>query len=127
MHVAGSLVRPKVVRSVHYCDVTKTVLERAYSDLTSLEAFPHSAIYPTTVNISKIQRNIHQREHRGSLIFHITGRRWQSVGNGIRFVDLQGSSDAHDTGDAGEGTGRPVTAQRGRHLRQRSGGPVQAW
>ncbi|KAM0730199.1 DNA replication licensing factor Mcm3 [Formica fusca] len=43
-----SLVRPKVVRSVHYCDVTKTVLERAYSDLTSLEAFPHSAIYPTT-------------------------------------------------------------------------------
>ncbi|EZA55765.1 DNA replication licensing factor Mcm3 [Ooceraea biroi] len=44
----GSLVRPKVVRSVHYCDVTKTVLERAYSDLTSLDAFPHSAIYPTT-------------------------------------------------------------------------------
>ncbi|XP_020289974.1 DNA replication licensing factor Mcm3 [Pseudomyrmex gracilis] len=43
-----SHVRPKVVRSVHYCDVTKTVLERAYSDLTSLEAFPHSAIYPTT-------------------------------------------------------------------------------
>ncbi|EFN65910.1 Zygotic DNA replication licensing factor mcm3 [Camponotus floridanus] len=43
-----SLVRPKVVRSVHYCDVTKTVLERAYSDLTSLDAFPHSAIYPTT-------------------------------------------------------------------------------
>lgn len=49
--VVGSLVRPKVVRSVHYCDVTKTVLERAYSDLTSLEAFPHSAIYPTTVII----------------------------------------------------------------------------
>ncbi|KYN33679.1 Zygotic DNA replication licensing factor mcm3 [Trachymyrmex septentrionalis] len=43
-----SLVRPKVVRSVHYCDVTRTVLERAYSDLTSLEAFPHSAVYPTT-------------------------------------------------------------------------------
>lgn len=49
--VIGSLVRPKVVRSVHYCDVTKTVLERAYSDLTSLDAFPHSAIYPTTVII----------------------------------------------------------------------------
>ncbi|XP_012526579.1 DNA replication licensing factor Mcm3 [Monomorium pharaonis] len=43
-----SLVRPKVVRSVHYCDVTRTILERAYSDLTSLEAFPHSAVYPTT-------------------------------------------------------------------------------
>jgi len=52
--IVGSLVRPKVVRSVHYCDVTKTVLERAYSDLTSLEAFPHSAIYPTTVIIPAI-------------------------------------------------------------------------
>jgi len=52
--IVGSLVRPKVVRSVHYCDVTKTVLERAYSDLTSLEAFPHSAVYPTTVIIPAI-------------------------------------------------------------------------
>lgn len=54
MSIVGSLVRPKVVRSVHYCDVTKTVLERAYSDLTSLEAFPHSAVYPTTVIIPTI-------------------------------------------------------------------------
>ncbi|XP_066603024.1 DNA replication licensing factor Mcm3 [Prorops nasuta] len=43
-----SLVRPKVVRSVHYCSVTNTVMERAYTDLTSMEAFPQSAIYPTT-------------------------------------------------------------------------------
>ncbi|CAL7952039.1 unnamed protein product [Xylocopa violacea] len=42
-----SLVRPKVVRSVHYCSVTKTVLERAYTDLTSFDAFPQSAVYPT--------------------------------------------------------------------------------
>ncbi|XP_017762088.1 PREDICTED: DNA replication licensing factor Mcm3 [Eufriesea mexicana] len=42
-----SLVRPKVVRSVHYCSTTKTVMERAYSDFTSFEAFPQSAIYPT--------------------------------------------------------------------------------
>lgn len=42
-----SLVRPKVVRSVHYCSTTKTVIERAYTDLTSFEAFPQSAIYPT--------------------------------------------------------------------------------
>ncbi|XP_031841668.2 minichromosome maintenance 3 [Nomia melanderi] len=42
-----SLVRPKVVRSVHYCSVTKTVMERAYTDLTSFEAFPQSAVYPT--------------------------------------------------------------------------------
>ncbi|XP_043666324.1 DNA replication licensing factor Mcm3 [Vespula pensylvanica] len=43
-----SLVKPKVVRSVHYCSTTKTVIERAYTDLTSIEAFPQSAVYPTT-------------------------------------------------------------------------------
>ncbi|XP_046820388.1 DNA replication licensing factor Mcm3 [Vespa crabro] len=43
-----SFVKPKVVRSVHYCSTTKTVIERAYTDLTSIEAFPQSAVYPTT-------------------------------------------------------------------------------
>ncbi|KAG8442095.1 hypothetical protein GDO86_011042 [Hymenochirus boettgeri] len=42
-----SLVRPKVMRSVHYCPATKKTLERKYTDLTSLEAFPSSSIYPT--------------------------------------------------------------------------------
>uniref|UniRef100_A0A4W4EFF5 DNA replication licensing factor MCM3 n=1 Tax=Electrophorus electricus TaxID=8005 RepID=A0A4W4EFF5_ELEEL len=42
-----SLVRPKVVRSVHYCPATKKTLERRYTDMTSLDAFPSSAIYPT--------------------------------------------------------------------------------
>ncbi|KAJ3641630.1 hypothetical protein Zmor_028126 [Zophobas morio] len=42
-----SLVHPKIVKSVHYCPVTKKVLERKYSDLTSLDAFPSSAVYPT--------------------------------------------------------------------------------
>lgn len=42
-----SLVHPKVVRSVHYCPATKKVLDRKYTDLTSLDAFPSSAVYPT--------------------------------------------------------------------------------
>lgn len=42
-----SLVRPKVVRSVHYCPETKKVMERKYTDLTSFEAVPTSAVYPT--------------------------------------------------------------------------------
>uniref|UniRef100_A0A8C5QKZ0 DNA replication licensing factor MCM3 n=1 Tax=Leptobrachium leishanense TaxID=445787 RepID=A0A8C5QKZ0_9ANUR len=42
-----SMVRPKVMRSVHYCPATKKTLERKYTDLTTLEAFPSSAIYPT--------------------------------------------------------------------------------
>ncbi|KAG8225524.1 hypothetical protein J437_LFUL006063, partial [Ladona fulva] len=43
-----SLVRPKVVRSVHYCPATRKVMERKYSDLTSFDAFPSSSVYPTT-------------------------------------------------------------------------------
>uniref|UniRef100_A0A1A9UNX1 DNA replication licensing factor MCM3 n=1 Tax=Glossina austeni TaxID=7395 RepID=A0A1A9UNX1_GLOAU len=42
-----SLIRPKVVRSVHYCPVTRKVIERKYTDLTSFEAVPSSAVYPT--------------------------------------------------------------------------------
>ncbi|KAG9468103.1 hypothetical protein GDO78_013748 [Eleutherodactylus coqui] len=42
-----SLVRPKVVRSVHYCPATKKTIERKYTDLTSLDAFPSTALYPT--------------------------------------------------------------------------------
>ncbi|XP_077367431.1 DNA replication licensing factor MCM3 [Festucalex cinctus] len=42
-----SLVRPKVVRSVHYCPATNKTLERKYTDMTSLDAFPSNAIYPT--------------------------------------------------------------------------------
>ena len=45
----GSLVRPKVVRSVHYCPATKKTIERRYTDLTTLEAFPSSSVYPTKV------------------------------------------------------------------------------
>uniref|UniRef100_A0A8C9FGX3 DNA replication licensing factor MCM3 n=2 Tax=Pavo cristatus TaxID=9049 RepID=A0A8C9FGX3_PAVCR len=42
-----SLIRPKVVRSVHYCPATKKTIERRYTDLTSLDAFPSSSVYPT--------------------------------------------------------------------------------
>ncbi|XP_012251118.2 DNA replication licensing factor Mcm3 [Athalia rosae] len=42
-----SSVRPKVVRSVHYCPATKTAIERTYTDLTSMDAFPTPSVYPT--------------------------------------------------------------------------------
>ncbi|XP_049612433.1 DNA replication licensing factor MCM3 [Syngnathus scovelli] len=42
-----SLVRPKVVRSVHYCPATNKTMERKYTDMTSLDAFPSNSIYPT--------------------------------------------------------------------------------
>ncbi|CAH1772733.1 unnamed protein product [Owenia fusiformis] len=42
-----SLVRPKVVRSVHYCPNTKKSIQRNYTDMTSLDPFPSSAVYPT--------------------------------------------------------------------------------
>lgn len=37
----------QVVRSVHYCPATKKTIERRYSDLTTLVAFPSSSVYPT--------------------------------------------------------------------------------
>ena len=49
----GSLVRPKVVKSVHYCPATKKTIERKYSDLTSLDPFPSSSVYPTRVSLSR--------------------------------------------------------------------------
>lgn len=42
-----SLVRPKVTTSVHFCPATAKSLERHYSDLTSLDAYPSSSAYPT--------------------------------------------------------------------------------
>ena len=42
-----SLINPKVVRSVHYCPATKKIIERKYTDMTSLDAFPSSSVYPT--------------------------------------------------------------------------------
>lgn len=42
-----SLVRPKIVRSVHFCPATKKTIERRYTDLTSTSAFPSSSVYPT--------------------------------------------------------------------------------
>lgn len=47
----GSLIHPKVVKSVHYCPATKKIMERKYTDLTSLEAFPSSTVYPTKVRV----------------------------------------------------------------------------
>jgi len=42
-----SLVRPKVVKSVHFCPATGKTMERQYSDLTSFDAYPSTAAYPT--------------------------------------------------------------------------------
>nr|XP_023017543.1 DNA replication licensing factor Mcm3 [Leptinotarsa decemlineata] len=42
-----SLIHPKVVRSVHYCPANGKIMERKYTDLTSLEAVPSVAVYPT--------------------------------------------------------------------------------
>lgn len=43
----ASLIRPKVVKSVHYCSVTKKFMERRYTDMTSFDAVPTSSVYPT--------------------------------------------------------------------------------
>lgn len=40
-------MRPKVVRSVHYCEATNNMTEAAYHDATSVTGFPTTSIYPT--------------------------------------------------------------------------------
>ncbi|GJP32195.1 hypothetical protein CLOM_g16792 [Closterium sp. NIES-68] len=42
-----SSVRPKVVRSVHYCPATGAFSSREYRDVTALTGLPTPAIYPT--------------------------------------------------------------------------------
>ena len=43
-----SLVRPKIVKSVHYCPATNKMLSRQYRDSTSLDGgLPTGAVYPT--------------------------------------------------------------------------------
>lgn len=42
-----SLVRPKVLKSVHFCPATKKMIERKYTDITSYDAYPSSTVYPT--------------------------------------------------------------------------------
>ena len=42
-----SLVRPKVVHTVHYCEATNKYTENSYHDATSLTGYPTSGAYPT--------------------------------------------------------------------------------
>ncbi|CAM0955006.1 unnamed protein product [Alopecurus aequalis] len=42
-----SLVRPKVVKSVHYCPATSAFLSREYRDITSFVGLPTGSVYPT--------------------------------------------------------------------------------
>lgn len=42
-----SQIRPKIVRSVHYCPATKKTMERKYNDITSFDVFPSVNMYPT--------------------------------------------------------------------------------
>lgn len=42
-----SAVRPKVHRTVHYCEATKNYSEQSYHDSTSLSGHPTGSVYPT--------------------------------------------------------------------------------
>lgn len=50
-------MRPKVVKSVHFCPATKKSIERRYTDMTSLDAFPANSVYPTKVNFIQHKNN----------------------------------------------------------------------
>jgi hypothetical protein len=46
---SGSLVRPKIASSVHYCEATKAFSTMEYRDSTSLRGAATSSVYPTKV------------------------------------------------------------------------------
>lgn len=46
----GSLVRPKVVKSVHFCPSTGEFTNRDYRDITSHAGLPTGTVYPTRVS-----------------------------------------------------------------------------
>lgn len=39
-------MRPKIVRSVHYCPTTKKTMERKYTDMTSLDPYSQHRCLP---------------------------------------------------------------------------------
>lgn len=43
----ASLVRPKMVQSVHYCEATKETIKRIYRDVTTHDGPPTGSAYPT--------------------------------------------------------------------------------
>lgn len=47
--LSGSLVRPKVVKSVHFCPSTGEFTNREYRDITSHAGLPTGSVYPTRV------------------------------------------------------------------------------
>ncbi|KAM3404740.1 hypothetical protein ACQJBY_007690 [Aegilops geniculata] len=56
-----SLVRPKVVKSVHYCPATAAFMSREYRDITSFVGLPTGSVYPTrdhqTLSMQEVPEN----------------------------------------------------------------------
>ncbi len=46
------------MKSVHYCPATMKTMERTYTDLTSLDAYPSTAVYPTQVWTSQLSSSV---------------------------------------------------------------------
>ena len=44
-----SIVRPKMSKTVHYCEATNKYTEAVYHDNTSLRGLPTGSVYPTKV------------------------------------------------------------------------------
>ena len=103
----GSVVRPKVVKSVHYCPATGKTIERKYSDLTSLEPFPTTASYPTKVRGRP--HPLHPPQ------WCPIGRGWQFAGDRIWPVSVQGSPDPQYPGNPRESSGGAAASSSGRH------------
>ena len=120
----GSLVRPKVLKSVHYCPATGKTMERKYSDLTSLEPFPTSGVYPTkvTTGLTRFTDGILDMTttsltapYSSLTAPYSVGRGRQCPGDRVRALCLPRPPDPQHSGDAREGSCRATATGPGHH------------
>lgn len=60
-----TLVRPKVVKSVHWCEATNSFTSREYRDASSIEGLPTSTVYPTRDEQGNLLTTQVPREKKG--------------------------------------------------------------
>lgn len=109
-------MRPKLVKSVHFCPTTKKTMERRYTDMTDLEAFPSTGIYPNKDEDGNLlETEFGLSQYKNHQIFTVQA----SFTVYLVFIvyHLQFCVSFSFTGNAREGSCRPIASRSGNHRR----------
>lgn len=106
-----SLVRPKVVRSVHYNPKEETFLSRTYQDQTmtaggstNMNVYPQQDEHGNPVSIQKKRLSSATNVYNGVLIY-------SAANNGVRILQISRSSNDIDPRNARKGACWPVASR----------------